>query len=276
LSVTEALRLGADLLHGSPTASLDTQLLLAHSLGTSRSSVIASGDRSIADEQAAVFRQLLARRSDGVPVAYLRGFVEWWDLRLRVTPEVMVPRPESEILVEVAIAAARQIGARRIVDVGTGSGALAIALARALPTATLVAIDLSSSALDVARDNFSDYGLKHRIALIQGDLVAPLADPSDMVVANLPYLSDEMMGRLGPDVRHEPACALRGGGDGLDLYRRMVDQISARDWSPCMVIEIDPGQTRAVLAYLMGAGHGPSVDVVRDYSGRDRVVVVRP
>ena len=165
-----------------------------------------------------------------MPVAYLRGFVDWWDLRLRVTPAVMVPRPETELLAEAAIALAAEVGARRIADIGTGSGALAIALARACPKAIVVATDASSAALDVARLNVADHGLLDRIALVQGDLLEPLTEMPDLLVANLPYLSEEMMGCLGPDVRHEPERALRGGNDGLDIYRRLFDQIRGKGW----------------------------------------------
>jgi release factor glutamine methyltransferase len=222
------------------------------------------------------FTALVGRRAAGEPVAYLRGRVEWFDLELEVTPDVLIPRPGTELLLESAVAAARRLEARRIVDVGTGSGAIAIGLARALPEAQILATDVSAKALAVARRNIARYGLQSRVVTVLGSLLEPVRDEPDLLNANLPYIDASGMESLHRDVRHEPAVALSGGDDGLELYRVLFAQLGARRWSVPCVLEIDPAQAEPLRVQLGGLFPGMDVDILPDYSGVARVVVARP
>jgi release factor glutamine methyltransferase len=217
---------------------------------------------------------MIARRATGVPVAYLRGYCEWFGLKLSMTPDVLVPRPETELLVEAAIHLARNSKAHCLVDVGTGSGAIAIQLARSLPNATIVGIDTSSRALDVARHNGASLGVSDRIVWLEGNLLEPLVTAPDMIVANLPYLSDGSMRELDRDVRHEPLSALYGGPDGLDLYRELFQQRRDRGWHGPVVMEIDPRQATNLTTLVQETFSEANVRVHQDYAGRDRIVVV--
>jgi release factor glutamine methyltransferase len=272
--VGSALRWGREQLQPSSTASLDAQLLLGHVLHRERSWILAHHDEPLSEEAVAEYRQLISRRARGVPVAYLRGYIEWSGLKLKVTPDVLVPRPETELLVEEAVAIARSRRARRVVDVGTGSGAIAIALARCLPDAGIIGIDLSPQALEIARYNARSTGTDDRITWMQGDLLQPLTSQPDLLVANLPYLSEGMMLDLPIDVRHEPALALGGGETGLELYRNLFEQRRDRGWSTPAVVEIDPRQSSPLTAMLCSEFSETELYVRPDYAGLDRVAVV--
>jgi release factor glutamine methyltransferase len=272
--VDSALRWAREQLQPSSTASLDAQLLLGHVLHRERSWVLAHSDEPLTDESVVQYRQLISRRSTGVPVAYLRGHIEWSGLDLKVTPDVLVPRPETELVVEEAVAIAHARGARRVVDVGTGSGAIAIQLARCLPDAGIIGIDLSPRALEVARDNAERTGTRDRITWLEGDLLQPLETEPDLIVANLPYLSDRMMLELPLDVRHEPILALVGGVTGLELYRHLFEQRCDRRWPNPVVLEIDPRQSSPLRAMLRDEFSETDVYVRPDYAGLDRIVVV--
>jgi release factor glutamine methyltransferase len=272
--VGSALRWATEQLQPSSTASLDAQLLLGHVLRRERPWILAHGDEALNDEAVAEYRQLIFHRATGVPVAYLRGYIEWSGLKLKVTPDVLVPRPETELLVEEAVAIARARSARRIVDVGTGSGAIAIALALCLPHAGVVGIDLSPQALEVARYNARSTGRDDRFTWMQGDLLQPLTSEPDLIVANLPYLSDEMMLDLPIDVRHEPILALGGGVTGLELFRDLFEQRRARMWSAPVALEIDPRQSSPLTEMLREEFSETKVYIRPDYAGLDRIVVV--
>ncbi len=256
------------------TASLDAALLLGHLLGRERSWVLAHGDSPLTAEVDAGYRELIGQRALGVPVAYLRGFCEWFGMKLRVTPDVLVPRPETELLVEQALRVAHDTNARVLADVGTGSGAIAIQLARSLPEARIVGTDSSASALEVARYNAAALGVRDRISWLEGDLLEPLDSEPDLLVANLPYLSEADMQDLDRDVRHEPASALYGGVDGLDLYRALFRQRHTRGWTAPVVIEIDPRQTSALKTMLRDYVSEAAVTVHDEYAGHDRILVV--
>jgi release factor glutamine methyltransferase len=217
------------------------------------------------------FRALVDRRRAGEPIAYLRGFVEWYGMELEVTRDVLIPRPETELLLEHALVLARETGARRLVDLGTGSGAVAVALAKTRPDADVVALDVNAEALAVARRNAVRHGVGHRISFLLSHLISSLTTPPDLIVANLPYLSDEMMGELGPEVRSEPRLALHGGRTGLELYGTLLEQLDDRGWSPSLALEIDPRQADLVRA--LWADRDPRIEL--DYAGRERIVLLR-
>ncbi len=265
------------LLHAtSPTPRLDADILLAHVLGWSRARLLAERDSYPAPDQETVFWQLVQRRARLEPVAYLVGHREFYGFDLQVDRRVLVPRPETELLVELALDQAQTASAMRVVDVGTGSGAVAVALAAYLPQAQIYATDLSRDALEVAAANLARHGLAQRVVLLQGDLLEPLPGPVDMIVSNPPYT---VLGDIDAGVRqHEPHLALDGGPDGLAIYRRLLAQ--APRWlragsGAALLCEIDAPRAAAARALAQAAFPAAEVRIQRDLAGHERVVVVR-
>jgi release factor glutamine methyltransferase len=239
---------------------LDAELLLAHVLGVDRAALHRDPGQPVAD--AARFAALVRRRRAGEPAAYLLGRKGFRRLELAVDARVLVPRPETEHLVEAA--GSLPAGAR-VVDVGTGSGAVALALKDERPDLAVTGVDLSADALDVARANGTRLGLD--VTWAQSDLLAGVTGPIDAVVANLPYVRD------GDELPFEPALALRGGPDGLAVVRRLVGEAAARG-VPFLALEIGQGQDAETAARCREAGWG-DVAVVPDLAGIGRVVVAR-
>ena len=204
----------------SETPRLDAEVLLAHTLGWSRARVLSRLQETISDEMLQQFRTLILRRAAREPVAYLVGRKEFYGLEFVVDRRVLVPRPETETLVDAALEWAKQRpGPLVIADIGTGSGCIAVALAVHLPQAHIYAIDLSSDALAVARQNVIRHHVDASVTLLTGDLLAPLPQPVDLLVSNPPYT---VLDEVDPGVRmHEPHLALDGGSDGLAVYRRL-------------------------------------------------------
>lgn len=274
LTIGAALRSGRDRLRPSPSASLDAQLLLAHVLGVTRPHVLCHDADPLRPEQIDHYADLIGRRLRHEPIAYLRGCTEWYGAEYRVTPDVLIPRPETELLLERALAIARDRNVRVTVDVGTGSGVIASQLALRLPTGDVYATDVSDAALAVAAENFRRLGVEGRIRLLCGNLLEPLREAPDLIVANLPYLSPQMMESLEPDVREEPSLALHGGETGVELYRELLVQMRARGWGCPAVLEIDPRQSGLIKALAASIAPRRSLVIEPDYAGRDRVVVV--
>jgi release factor glutamine methyltransferase len=213
-----------------PTAVPDATLLLMHLLGIDRAGLIAHPERPVSREEQAGLQRLVERRLRFEPMQYILGTQEFFGLALRVTPAVLIPRPETEILVEAVLARLPDDVALRIADVGTGSGAIAIALAHALPLGSVTALELSDEALAVARENTAAHGLEGRIRLLRSDLFQAVAgeEPFDAIVSNPPYIPDADAPTLHPQVReHEPAQALFAGASGMDVYERLVPQAYA-------------------------------------------------
>ncbi len=276
MRVTSLLAWGTTRLAGSPSAALDAQLLLGCVLGRDRSWVLAHDDYRAASTESAAFRLLIERRWCGEPVAYIRGVVEWYGMALEVTPDVLIPRPETELMVEQAVRMAHNYSALRIADIGTGCGAIAIALARALPHCRIVATDRTASILGVAACNAERMAVDERISLRCGDLLSPVLARPDLLVANLPYLSATMMASLPRDVRHEPMGALYGGESGWELYERLVDQLCERAWKIPFIFEIDPRQAEHLRSSVRARLPVGRLDVLQDYAGHDRFVVYEP
>ncbi len=261
---------------------IDASLLLMHVLDVDRAALLTHPERELTPEQTALFRALILQRAGGVPVPYLTGTRPFYDLELAVTPDVLIPRPETEHLIESALqwAAIEAQGRRdlRLVDVGTGSGAIAVTLAVHLPEARVWAVDVSAAALDVARQNAIRHGVADRITLVRGDLLEPLiaADqPADLIAANLPYIASDELKTL-PVAQHEPRLALDGGADGLDLIRRLLVQaprVLAQDG--LLLVEIAAGQGARVCELGAAAFPGAHVTLIHDYAGLDRVVRVK-
>jgi release factor glutamine methyltransferase len=250
---------------GCETARLDAELLLAHALEVGRARLVLDADLPLAGSAAERFAALVARRAAREPVAYILGRKEFRHITLAVDPRVLIPRPETELLVEVGLTL--EPGAQ-VVDVGTGSGAVALALKDERPDLAITATDASEDALKVARANAQRLGLDLRFA--RADLLEGLESPFDAVLANLPYV--ETGAELAPEiVRHEPASALYAGADGLDAIRRLVTML---DGTPLAALEIGAGQAASVRTLLEGTGF-ESIEILRDLAGHDRVVLAR-
>ena len=255
---------------------LDAEVLLAHVLRSSRELLRTYPQAPVRLDDRRRFRALVTRRARQVPVAYLVGSKEFYGHRLAVTPAVLIPRPETELLVERALAFLRaHPSVRRVVEVGTGSGAIAIALACALRRIRIEAVEVDPLALRLARRNVLAHRVAARIRLRRGDLLEGTARVR-CIVANLPYLSLDRRRHLPRDVRHEPARALNGGRDGLELIRRLLAQAPALLRAPgCLLLECDPAQAARVRTLARRAFPAASVEVLRDLSGRWRAVEVR-
>jgi release factor glutamine methyltransferase len=262
---------------GIESPRLEAELLLAHALGTDRMRIIVESDRDLADDELARYRALIQRRRKGEPVAYLRGYKEFYGRSFRVDERVLVPRADTEILVETALArtADRSMG-RRYLDLCTGSGCVAISLARERPSCKVFAVDASEAALVVARDNGLRLGAAAQVAWLAGDLYEPLGSfPGvvfDLVTANPPYIPEGELASLSVDIRgFEPRLALSGGEDGLDVMRRIVrDAPRFLRRGGVLAVEMGMGQASRVQALFEEAGFG-GVRIDKDYGGHDRV-----
>lgn len=249
---------------------LDAEVLLAHLAGVPRLALLADLGRDI---DAGGFAALVARREAGEPVAYITGRREFWSLDLAVTPDVLIPRPDSETLVAAALEALPGVRAPRILDLGTGSGALLLAALSEWPGGWGAGVDASAAALGVARANAAALGLAGRVAFVRGDWAAALGGRFDLVLCNPPYVADGAA--TGPGVAaHEPHAALFAGADGLDAYRALMPQI-ARLLAPggAACVEIGFDQAAAVTALADAAGLAAALR--RDLAGRPRCLVLR-
>lgn len=260
-----------------PGARLDAEVLLAHATGRSRAQLYAWPAEAVSAAAARRFRELVRRRAAGEPVAHLTGRREFWSLALRVSTHTLIPRPETERLVEAALALPGPAPARRVADLGTGCGAIALALARERPGWHLIATDLSAAALAVAADNARRLGACN-VEFRRGDWCRPLrGERLDLIVCNPPYVRDGDAALARGDVRFEPRLALLGGRDGLDALRRVAGAaprvLAPGGW---LLLEHGPAQGGAVRALLRRLGYG-QVATLRDLAGRERVTRgVRP
>ena len=263
-----------------PDAGIEAQVLLRNALGIDRATFHASPDRELSDEDAKAFERTVARRIEGEPLSYITGRREFYGLDFVVTPDVLVPRHETELLVEAALGYARSRGGREsaltIADIGIGSGCIAVALAAHLPSATVYATDVSGGALRVAGENVRRHGLDGRVRLRHGDLFEALDGPVDVVASNPPYLSDDEAADLPPDVQREPGVALVAGTDGMDVLSRLI--VGACEYvkpGGLLALEIDPRRLEAVERLVGETFPGGEAEVLKDYAGLDRVVTVR-
>jgi len=275
-TIGEAWRFGQTAMRDSPTPKLDARLLLEHVSGRDHAYLVAHEDEPLADETFASFGRLVARAAAHEPIPYLTGRAPFFDLELAVSPAVLIPRPETEQMVELAAQWARPRGAIRAVDVGAGSGCIAISLARRLPEAKVAAVDVSAEALAVAATNVRRYA-PGRVALVRGDLLQSFAPGFDLILANLPYITEGEWTALPIGVKsYEPALALRGGADGLDVIRRLLPQ-AACSLRPGgrVLLEIGWRQGEAAAAMARDAFPGAEVTVRPDFAGHDRIVDIQ-
>ncbi len=278
MTVAEALQQGTALLQesGSPTARLDAEVLLAHVLGLRRVDLYMHPARTLMPSEKATFQDLLRRRVAQEPVSYLVGKKEFFGLTLRVDRRVMIPRPETEVLVERALACARALERDQVLiaDLGTGSGCIAVALAHALPQARFYATDISPEAGEVARENFRRYGLEERVIFLEGDLCTVLPERVDLLVSNPPYTVWEDL-PVGITA-YEPRLALDGGPDGLAVYRRLLPQVPEYVRPGGFVLlELGDGQAQEVLVLAQEACPGCPRRTWPDYAGIERVLEIR-
>ena len=265
--------------HRSDSPRLDAEVLLAEALGCRRIDLYAAFGELPDEEVRTAFRELVRRRAEGAPVAYLVGHREFFSLDFRVTPDVLIPRPESELLVVAMLDLARRLPAEReisICDVGTGSGIIAVCAAKHLPQCRVTAVDISPAALGVARGNAAKHGVQERIKLIESDLLSavPPGERFDFIVANPPYVSTAEMQALAPDVRDfEPPLALVAGQRGTEVIESLLPQAAERlDPGGHLLIEISPMVHDAVRALLEADDRFQLGPTVKDLARLPRVV----
>lgn len=273
-SLTDATRQLTQEPQLAPTATRDAELLLLHSLGLPRTVLYTDPTRLLTTAEQDDFRKAITRRVAHEPIQYITGLQEFFGLPLRVTSATLIPRPETELLVEASLSRLPRDRRLRLADVGTGSGAIAIALATHLPNAEILAVDASSDALAVARENAQTHRVDDRIQFLQSDLLALVPGPFAAVLANLPYIPESDRLTLPPQVRdYEPATALFAGFDGLDLYRRLIPQaVGVLAPGGLLALEFGIGQ-RDALAQLLQWWH--DVDFLDDLQRIPRIVLAR-
>ncbi len=275
MTAGEALTQGARVLAGAGVESprLEARLLLSHALGVTPEAIIGDPGRAV---DAAPFEALVARRVAGEPLAYILGYREFWSLRFAVSPATLIPRPESETLIEAAVVALPdRARVRRILDLGTGTGCLLLAALTEFASAFGVGLDRAERAAHLARANARRLGLDERAAFVCCDWDDPLDGRFDLVLSNPPYIEAEAIAGLMPEVaRHEPRTALDGGPDGLAAYRRIIPSLKAQmDPGGIAVLEAGAGQDSAVAALAKARGFTTSVRA--DLAGTPRAVVLR-
>ncbi len=289
--------------HGSDSPRLDAEVLLAHARGCERIMLYTAFDQVVDDAVRANFRELVKRRAEGVPVAYLVGRREFFSLSFRVTPDVLIPRPETEFVVLAALDAISQMSkveSRKldaaaspddlrpstfdfrpalVADIGAGSGCIAIAIAKHAPAARLTAIDISPAALAIAQENAAAHGVADRIEFLTGDLLAPLpAEPRFSVIAsNPPYIGESEVSTLSPSViQHEPRSALIAGPTGTEIIDRLIPQAAERllagGW---LILEVSPLIAGRVVELIAASGHFAPATITKDLAGLARMVKAR-
>ena len=281
-ALIEVLRLSTEYLakHGSTSPRLDAELLLAHALGVRRIDLYLLYDRPLREPELGATRDLIRRRASGEPVAYITGVREFYNRAFAVTPAVLIPRPETETLVEVALRRLRELpgGAQlAAADLGTGSGCIAVTLAAELPDLRVTATDASAAALAVARGNAVTHEVDQRVTFLEGDWAHPLPTPVDLVVCNPPYVTGEELAAADRDVRDfEPRLALDGGSDGLDAYRALLASLhGAVRPGATVLLEIDPRRAGLVADAVRAEFDGARISFHEDLTRRDRVLEAR-
>ncbi len=290
-TVAQALAMGTQDLSraGIEGARLDAEVLLSLALGWKRERLYTQCRAPLDASEQEQYQSLLERRAHGEPSAYIAGRREFWSLDVLVTPAVLVPRPETETLVEIAL---KQIEATkkgctvtgqtdnlRILELGTGSGAIAVSLARERSDITIWATDLSAAALEIARANAEQHGVDGRIHFLHGDTFTPVSEQQHFfhgIISNPPYVRRSELAKLFREVLREPRLALDGGTDGLELYRKIIpnSHLYLQD-EGFMTLEIGADMGGELSQWFKDMGCYPEISVCKDYTGRDRVVVAR-
>ncbi len=260
-----------------PNPRLEADLMLAHVLDMPRVKIYSEWDRPLNAAEVQNYREILRQRVQGIPLAYLTGSKAFLSWDFKVTPAVLIPRPDTEILIETVVAALKDRGPVSGADIGTGSGIIAITLAKLLPESRWVAVDVSETALAVAQANAVQLGVGDRVEFCQGDLVEPLINrpvPLDAIVSNPPYIPTVQLTQLQTEVQNEPRLALDGGPDGLDVYRRLLPTAFPLLKTGGLVAVEHGFDQRPAITEIM-AGLGMTVTSCPDLAGNDRVTVGR-
>jgi len=282
LTIGEALHKASKTLaaHSFEEASLEAEILLMHVLGIDRAKLYTLLGEELSEGDAEVLTQLVNRRLTNEPVAYIVGHREFFGYDFHVAPGVLIPRPESELLVEETLDFVRgqfPSGDPMIAEIGTGSGAIAISLALLLPKAEIYATDISTRALEIAGVNCERHRVQDRVHLLEGDVLTPLPEPVDIIIANLPYIGDEELDELGDEIKmFEPLEALAGGGDGLDRVRQLLVKVGEKLRPEGLILlEIGYVQRGAAASLRLLLPPAASVELAKDLGGRERVLKIR-
>lgn len=263
---------------GIPKPRLEAEVMAMNVVKMFRHDIFAQQEMELGDQQEQELAEIVERRLKREPLAYILGYREFYGVNLLVTPAVLIPRPETETLVEHALYMSlmgMETTELVIADVGTGTGAIAISLAIHLPAARIYALDISDDVLDVASYNIRAHNVSDRITLGKGDLLEPLPEPVDMLVANLPYIPSTRISSLQPEVQKEPRSALDGGADGLDLVRRLLTQAAAKlKEHGVILLEMDPEQIPVVEELARLYFPEASITVEQDLARQDRILAI--
>jgi release factor glutamine methyltransferase len=279
-SLLDVVRLSTTYLaeHGSASPRLDAELLCAHALGLRRIDLYLQFDRPLRDDELSAIRALIRRRGQREPVAYITGHREFYGRAFSVTRDVLIPRPDTETLVELALREIRghatPAAELRVADIGTGSGAIAVTLTAEIPELRVIATDTSAEALAVAAANAQRHHVADRVDFVHTSWADGIVEAVDLVVTNPPYVTSAEVADAEPDVRdYEPHVALLGGDDGLDGYRQLLASLQARVRAGArLLFEVDPRTAAAVAALIADAFSGASTSVHEDLARNDRVV----
>ncbi|MGB7337728.1 MAG: peptide chain release factor N(5)-glutamine methyltransferase [Phototrophicaceae bacterium] len=274
-TIRDALQIAYQQLHPSHTKRLDAQLLLCHLLNVEKPYLVTHDDRILSNQEITDFQALIARRQNDEPVAYILGYKHFWDLVFAVSPAVLIPRPETEHLIEAALEWVKGKNELIVADIGTGSGAIAVTIAKHT-NATVYAVDISPAALEIARKNATDNQVD--IHFHEGSLASPLIEQAikvDLLLANLPYIRADVMPDL-PVTKHEPSLALVGGEDGLDLVRDLILQIpQVCNPNALILLEIGMEQYQAVREFAEAHLVTKDIRIIKDLAGLDRIVAIQ-
>ena len=261
-----------------PDARLEAEVMVMTVMRMTRQNIFAEQESEVPGHLSQDLAAILAQRLERTPLAYILGYREFYGINVLVTPDVLIPRPETEGIVEHTLFMALMGMETReltIADVGTGSGAIAVNLAIHLPAARIFAVDISEPALDVAAYNIRGHSVADRVKLGHGDLLEPLPEPVDLIVANLPYIPTGRLPTLQPEVQQEPQLALDGGPDGLDVVRRLMAQAPGKLNAPGIILlELDPEQFPAAEAIALKHFPDAEISAEQDLTRRDRIMVI--
>ena len=274
MTLKQSLHRARSILAGNniENAPLECELLLRHTLKLSRTQLYLDLDQESNPKQEEAFRGFIKRRLNGEPTAYITGHREFYGLDFYVDHRVLIPRPESEQLVEIALSLAKNHHLLTTAEIGTGCGAIAISLSLSLPEAKIYATDISAPALKVALFNCQKHRVIDRVYLLQGDMLDPVPEPVDLIIANLPYVKESELARISP-AKFEPLLALNGGSDGTQRIRKLCRQVGSKlRPNGYLLLEIGQGQGRAVTTFLHTLFPNGEIRVMSDLGGIDRVV----
>ena len=279
MNLKEALNVASEELMktGSLDAKLEAEVLLRHVLKIDRAAMFRDLDEDISMEDSSNIASLVKRRITREPLAYITGVKEFYGLPFVVSEDVLIPRQETELLVDTAIVQAKSLGKNEIsiVDVGTGSGAIAVSLALNIPTSSIIAVDISEAALAIADNNRRAHGLYSRVKLRRGNLLEPIIDKIDILVSNPPYIRSDKLTSLQEEVLKEPVVALDGGYDGLELIKRLLFQAVDKMSNPGVILfEIDPDQASEAVKLCQQFFPSAITTVLKDLSNNERAVLL--